>query len=108
MESEKQQMYKSRRKSSAVELTLGGVGRLPRVLHLEPKASAAARQESVRARPNPWRQQRRNTSAREKMGEGDLTMAATSERKPRGGGMRLRRRRGVGKEAAAAGANEIM
>ena len=73
MESEyqmKPQMYETRRKPSAAELTLGGVGRLPRVLHLEPKASAAARQESVRARPNPWRQQRRNTSAREKMGEG--------------------------------------
>jgi hypothetical protein len=108
MESEKQQMYKSRREVCAADLTLGGVGRLPRVLHLEPEASAAARQESVRERPNPWRQGRRNTRARDKTGEGDLTMVATGERKPRGVGRRLRRRQGVGKKAAAAGAREIM
>ena len=74
MESEyqmKPQMYETRRKPSAAELTLGGVGRLPRVLHLEPKASAAARQESVRARPNPWQQPRCcNTRAREDGGGG--------------------------------------
>jgi hypothetical protein len=75
----KPRMYKSRRKSSAAELTLGGVGRLPRVLHLEPKAGAAAWQESVRAKPNPWLQPGCNTRE-EKMGEGDLTMAATGER----------------------------
>jgi len=108
MESEKQQMYKSRRKSSAVELTLGGVGRLPRVLHLEPKASAAARQESVRARPNPWQQPRCcNTRAREDGGGGshhgcDRRAEASRRREASA------RRRGVGKKAAAAGAREIM
>ena len=43
----KPQMYKSRRKSSAAELTLGGVGRLRRVLHLETKASKRRRKAGV-------------------------------------------------------------
>ena len=39
--------YKSTRKSSASDLTLGGVVRLPRVLHLEPKASKRRRKAGV-------------------------------------------------------------
>jgi hypothetical protein len=47
------------------KLTLGGVGRLHRIFHLEPQTRAAARQELVRARPNPWLQRSEDaTSAR--------------------------------------------
>jgi hypothetical protein len=47
------------------KLTLGGVGRLRRIFHLEPQTRAAARQELVRARPNPWLQRSEDaTSAR--------------------------------------------
>jgi hypothetical protein len=66
------------------KLTLGGVGRLRRIFHLEQETRAAAREEFVRARPNPWMQRSEDaTSARARTRERDLTMAETSE----GGGL---------------------
>ena len=91
MESEyqmKPQMYETRRKPSAAELTLGGVGRLPRVLHLEPKASKRRRKAGVsKGEAKSMAATRMQHARGRRWGEGDLTMAAT------GVGMRLLLRR---------------
>ena len=80
--------YKSTRKSSAADLTLGGVVRLPRVLHLEPKASKRRRKAGVSEGEAKSMAATRMQHARgRRWGEGDLTMAAT------GVGMRLLLRR---------------
>lgn len=106
--SEKPKIYKSTPKFCGTTLTLGGVGRLPRVLHLEPKARAAARQESVRARPNPWRQPRCNTRAREDGGREISPWLQPASGRPRGGwGASAAAARG-GKGNGAVGAREIM
>ena len=103
-------MHKWTWKSSVKKLTLGGVGRLPRVFHLEPETRAVARQQFVRARPNPWLQRSEDaTSARVREREISPWLQPASWG-PRGGiEMLLRRRRErVEKEAAAVGALEIV
>jgi hypothetical protein len=96
--------------SSVEKLTLGGVGWLRRIFHLEPETRRVARQEFARATPNPWLQGSEDATGERVRGrEISPWLQPASWGGPQGGvEMLLRREPRLENEAAAVGAREIV